>query len=340
MRRFASGAPIFRLTVACSVHLPCENSGYLDPRSCRKCRCPSGLGGRLCTRPKRTRSASACGALRRTASAVAEILEFGPSNGTCNYMLKAPEGARIQLHVESIHFLPSLPCTTNFLELKYGRDLGTTGARLCGDAAPPMPRIISRTNLVLVLFRSQSPLSRFRLTFSSDEPTTPLNVLSNSVALFAKFFRGFFAPSAASTSALPSPTDAESDEGALDYEIGYEAIEPQPSTTTSNAAPSIAASTTPPATTRPPSRRPQIAEGPIDEESDLLGSGFEELSESLLRTQPLLPLVDDDDRADEELLKVVARRRKPAKPQLFTTTTTTTNELSTTIEEASGRGVE
>jgi hypothetical protein len=36
--------------------------------------------------------------------------------------------------------------------VKYGKDLGTTGARFCEKRAA-MPNIISRTNQVVVMFR-------------------------------------------------------------------------------------------------------------------------------------------------------------------------------------------
>lgn len=44
--------------------------------------------------------------------------------------------------------------------------MGTTGARFCERNAA-MPNIIARTNQVLVMFRSTSSLSRFRISYSS-----------------------------------------------------------------------------------------------------------------------------------------------------------------------------
>ncbi|VDK26661.1 unnamed protein product [Anisakis simplex] len=32
----------------CTRQLPCQNSGYTDPRECSECRCPEGYGGTFC----------------------------------------------------------------------------------------------------------------------------------------------------------------------------------------------------------------------------------------------------------------------------------------------------
>jgi hypothetical protein len=56
--------------------LNCQNSGYTDPHNCKRCRCPSGLGGKNCGKPKKTKTD--CGsATIRQASTTMKQLEFG-----------------------------------------------------------------------------------------------------------------------------------------------------------------------------------------------------------------------------------------------------------------------
>ncbi|KAI6230387.1 Zinc metalloproteinase [Aphelenchoides fujianensis] len=175
---------------SCLNRLECKYSGYADPRNCKKCRCPAGLGGKRCTKPAKTKTE--CGEqLLLKATSAAQQLEFGGVVGECNFVIRAAAGAKIQLRIEEVRFYPSVPCNRNYLEVKYGGDLGTTGARFCSNSAP-MPNLISRLNQVVVLFRSRSLTSRFRLSYTSDEPANPFNMFTNSLAIFSEFFRGFF----------------------------------------------------------------------------------------------------------------------------------------------------
>ncbi|KAI6240516.1 Zinc metalloproteinase [Aphelenchoides fujianensis] len=172
---------------SCLNRLECKYSGYADPRNCKKCRCPAGLGGKRCTKPAKTKTE--CGEqLLLKATSAAQQLEFGGVVGECNFVIRAAAGAKIQLRIEEVRFYPTVPCNRNYLEVKYGGDLGTT---VC-SASAPMPNLISRLNQVVVMFRSRSSTSRFRLSYSSDEPANPFNMFTKSLAIFSEFFRGFF----------------------------------------------------------------------------------------------------------------------------------------------------
>ncbi|KAI6234368.1 Zinc metalloproteinase [Aphelenchoides fujianensis] len=213
---------------SCLNRLECKNSGYADPRNCKKCRCPAGLGGKRCTKPAKTKTE--CGEqLVLKATSTAQQLEFGGVVGECNFVIRAAAGAKIQLRIEEVRFYPSVPCNRNYLEVKYGGDLGTTGARFCSNSAP-MPNLISRLNHVVVLFRSRSSTSRFRLSYSSDEPANPFNMFTNSLAIFSEFFRGFF------NQKPPSPPVAEVEEKEEEEEEEEETewtVMPETSTATS-----------------------------------------------------------------------------------------------------------
>ncbi|KAI6170121.1 Zinc metalloproteinase [Aphelenchoides besseyi] len=174
---------------SCPFPLKCRNSGYYL-RNCQRCICPTGLGGKHCTKAAKTKTE--CGSeINLKPTSTVQYLEFGGVKGDCNFLLRASDSAKIQLQILEVHFFPSLPCADNYLEVKYGGDLGTTGARFCADRVA-MPNIFSRTNLVVVMYRSKSTLSHFRISYMSDEPANPFNVLRNSLAIFSEFFRGFF----------------------------------------------------------------------------------------------------------------------------------------------------
>ncbi|VDP20864.1 unnamed protein product [Heligmosomoides polygyrus] len=138
----------------------CKNGGFLNPRDCTKCVCPSGYGGAFCDRrvcPLATSAVSllflldeddvlslqppGCGA-ELEAKTQPQTLTDRLGNklaGTspredfmfCNYWIKAPVGSRIEVKIKSFSKGVSVDgCTYAAVEIKTHKDQKLTGYRL------------------------------------------------------------------------------------------------------------------------------------------------------------------------------------------------------------------
>ncbi|VDP17000.1 unnamed protein product [Heligmosomoides polygyrus] len=114
----------------------CKNGGFLNPRDCTKCVCPSGYGGPFCDRRP-----PGCGA-ELEAKTQPQTLTDRLGNklaGTspredfmfCNYWIKAPVGSRIEVKIKSFSKGVSVDgCTYAAVEIKTHKDQKLT------DSAP------------------------------------------------------------------------------------------------------------------------------------------------------------------------------------------------------------
>uniref|UniRef100_A0AC35FHC2 EGF-like domain-containing protein n=2 Tax=Panagrolaimus sp. PS1159 TaxID=55785 RepID=A0AC35FHC2_9BILA len=146
----------------CSSRLPCQNGGYTDPKTCNTCRCPSGLTGTYCDTPIRYQNSN-CGTLNLNATGTRATLSQS-GFGYCNFIIQAPVGQRIAISVDSIRFNGFTPCESSYVEIKYGWDIGNTGARFCSSVRTR--QFVSATNTVLVLYRNLGTGS-FSITYSA-----------------------------------------------------------------------------------------------------------------------------------------------------------------------------
>ncbi|KAH7729492.1 Protein HCH-1 [Aphelenchoides avenae] len=151
----------------CPTKLRCRRSGYTDPKNCSRCRCPEGLTGTLCDAVQRTENE--CGRLHLVASPHEKRLSF-TGRGSCNYLITSPTGGRIHLVVERISFLRASPCSGSYLEVRYGTDIGNTGARMCNSVSDAS--IVSQADEVLLLHRGSSTTHGFSLRYSSVDDYT------------------------------------------------------------------------------------------------------------------------------------------------------------------------
>uniref|UniRef100_A0A914PL38 CUB domain-containing protein n=1 Tax=Panagrolaimus davidi TaxID=227884 RepID=A0A914PL38_9BILA len=146
----------------CSSKLPCQNGGYTDPKTCNTCRCPSGLTGTFCDTPIQYQNSN-CGTLNLNATGTRATLSQS-GFGYCNFIIQAPVGQQIAISVDSIRFNGFTPCESNYVEIKYGWDIGNTGARFCSSVRTR--QFVSATNTVLVLYRNLGTGS-FSITYSA-----------------------------------------------------------------------------------------------------------------------------------------------------------------------------
>ncbi|VDM48432.1 unnamed protein product [Toxocara canis] len=110
----------------CPQKLQCLNNGYTDPKNCSQCRCPDGSGGELCN--ELIQPPNLCEPLEQNATTSFRVLSaFGAGN--CNFRITAPANRRVTIQLDILLFRRRIPCTTSFVEVRYGNDLSTTGAR-------------------------------------------------------------------------------------------------------------------------------------------------------------------------------------------------------------------
>nr|pir hypothetical protein F40E10.1 - Caenorhabditis elegans [Caenorhabditis elegans] len=156
----------------CSNYLDCQNGGYINPNDCNNCKCPPGFGGQLCD--VAGTNSNGCGAGDITATSSIQTISASGAL-TCNYVIKAPVGAKVYFQMTAATFSRYSPCTTNYLEINYGRDFSRVGARFCAS----YPTIsLSETNTLVVIYKGVNG-ARFSLnyrydpvTFSTSAPTT------------------------------------------------------------------------------------------------------------------------------------------------------------------------
>ncbi|ESO86005.1 hypothetical protein LOTGIDRAFT_167509 [Lottia gigantea] len=146
----------------------CRHDGYTDPLNCNRCRCPEGLRGAQCETVAPALGEPCGGTLQIEGTETYKITTPGfPYNfrpgQRCYWLIKAKKGKSVYLNVSSKNFMftpncsnsTRIPCTEDFLEVKYHTSFGGTGARFC-CTVPPNKIIVSEGNEMLVIFRSTS----------------------------------------------------------------------------------------------------------------------------------------------------------------------------------------
>ncbi|KFD65177.1 hypothetical protein M514_06993 [Trichuris suis] len=154
----------------CQTTLPCQHDGYEDVNDCRKCRCPSGLGGPFCERAEVQDGEELCGSeliAQRTDSFLRT-----PTDGSrrCSWLLRSGE-SNAMVHLQFVHLNMSCEertCSTSFVEIKSGPRFDSTGYRFCCNRLPPRNHFTSVGPEMLVIFESGGHLhSKFSLRYHS-----------------------------------------------------------------------------------------------------------------------------------------------------------------------------
>uniref|UniRef100_A0A7I4XXG6 Zinc metalloproteinase n=1 Tax=Haemonchus contortus TaxID=6289 RepID=A0A7I4XXG6_HAECO len=143
----------------CPRTLPCQNGGFIDSRTCNRCKCPTGFGGQLCNEIPPSFS-KGCGgeliayeAVRRFDINIKQIGQKRTKQ--CIYHLKAPQGKRLLVNIVQVHGRCVEGCWEDGVEFKMSNDVRPVGYRFCCQQAYQR-RILSRTNIVPFIVTSRN----------------------------------------------------------------------------------------------------------------------------------------------------------------------------------------
>ncbi|GMR33193.1 hypothetical protein PMAYCL1PPCAC_03388, partial [Pristionchus mayeri] len=143
--------------------LSCQNGGYVDPNNCGVCKCPMGLGGRLCDRVQE----SVCGMELIAAPYWRNISYSGSSR--CYWRVKAPSRTQhVEFELTHVWFTCSPSCN-EYVELKWHDDLSLAGGRLCCRPEGGL-RVTESDTLVVIAKAMRS--SQFTLRYRVKGGTT------------------------------------------------------------------------------------------------------------------------------------------------------------------------
>ncbi|CAO4359970.1 unnamed protein product [Caenorhabditis nigoni] len=112
----------------CPVALPCQHGGYPDPNNCSVCKCPDGLGGKLCGRVAKGTDHDKCGGELVATPEWQEMIYKGKR--TCNWRVKSPNGGRVRLVFTELRYQCATSCKA-YIEIKHNTDFQQTGFRVC-----------------------------------------------------------------------------------------------------------------------------------------------------------------------------------------------------------------
>uniref|UniRef100_A0AAF5D8N8 Metalloendopeptidase n=1 Tax=Strongyloides stercoralis TaxID=6248 RepID=A0AAF5D8N8_STRER len=147
----------------CPKRIKCFNGGYQNPNICNTCKCVEGFTGKKCK--LLSKSPPSCGKTFFYAKSISQEIKGGGGN-YCIYHIKARNRRKIGLNVifSNIYLHEAHVCETkNTLEIKYWNDKTVTGARFCGHTSQTI--FISKSNYVIIYFRSTKLINKFKLTF-------------------------------------------------------------------------------------------------------------------------------------------------------------------------------
>lgn len=161
----------------------CLNGGYVDPRNCTICKCPSGFGGDVCQLISSS-SPLKCGGLIPATSKLTRmrvrLTSTGKQRRQCIYHLRAPPNRRVMVGLQSVAAICQEGCFTTAVEMKMVGDNRPVGYRFCCESHS-FRRILSKgRNVPLIFYARNSTLDvllyfRWVVTTPDAEDATYLN---------------------------------------------------------------------------------------------------------------------------------------------------------------------
>ncbi|GMS84372.1 hypothetical protein PENTCL1PPCAC_6547, partial [Pristionchus entomophagus] len=163
----------------CRSSLNCANGGYIDSRSCGRCKCPSGFGGRLCDEVDVSFSQN-CGGIVQVGEDVRRFtITIRQSGDTrekgCIYHFVAPQRRRILINVLEVNGTCVEGCHLDSAEFKMVADLRPVGYRVCCNEQRGS-RLVSVGNIVPSIFQSSRKTYSVRFEYTLQAVRTKRNV--------------------------------------------------------------------------------------------------------------------------------------------------------------------
>uniref|UniRef100_A0A5S6Q4T7 CUB domain-containing protein n=1 Tax=Trichuris muris TaxID=70415 RepID=A0A5S6Q4T7_TRIMR len=147
--------------------LPCENGGYTHPRYCDRCLCPAGLGGPYCKENEPSKESSCGGVLKAAVFSNWTVISSPDypkpfrKGQRCSWVIKGDPGTRLFVEfIEKFSMSCSETCE-DYVEVKSGSDLRSTGMRYCCSAELPKSVIWADDNLLVIIFNAASDSGYF-----------------------------------------------------------------------------------------------------------------------------------------------------------------------------------
>uniref|UniRef100_A0A0K0F1D0 Zinc metalloproteinase n=1 Tax=Strongyloides venezuelensis TaxID=75913 RepID=A0A0K0F1D0_STRVS len=144
----------------CNKTIECKNFGYQNPNNCDVCKCPDGFQGTHCI--IKSKGKDNCGAIKSAKNKIGKISVNGSKS--CTFHINAKGKKKIHIRLLNITFPKPRVCKpNNCLEIKYKKDLSTTGARICGKL--DNYTLKSEASKVVILYKSTNPRNSATILF-------------------------------------------------------------------------------------------------------------------------------------------------------------------------------
>uniref|UniRef100_A0A0N5A2N8 Metalloendopeptidase n=1 Tax=Parastrongyloides trichosuri TaxID=131310 RepID=A0A0N5A2N8_PARTI len=132
----------------------CENGGYSDYKDCTKCICPEGFKGKKCIEIDTDYDSciyTEIGVFEEEKIFKQRVYRYD-TYSRCVHKFSSIIGTRIQMSINVITSNKT-ECVESDFELKYQKDKGATGLKICGDYFNNTTNILSEDNKVLLIFK-------------------------------------------------------------------------------------------------------------------------------------------------------------------------------------------
>uniref|UniRef100_A0A0N5BPJ5 Metalloendopeptidase n=1 Tax=Strongyloides papillosus TaxID=174720 RepID=A0A0N5BPJ5_STREA len=148
----------------------CKHGGYPDPKNCKVCKCPDGLGDKFCQKAEDTSSEGPdCGGELLALPNIWNHLTYKGKN-RCVWRISA-NNARIRFILDTAEYTCQTTCKS-FVEFKHNSDFQQTGFRACCPEEYKNIQVVSDQAEVIIIHDGRQNLytdGKFSIRYIQDE---------------------------------------------------------------------------------------------------------------------------------------------------------------------------